>query len=307
MRTSDKNYPCVWSASPTPFTASTDIDESALAKVIRHQILLGVGGLLIGGTAGEGPLLPVRKRNKLWEKAAQMADKKIIVGFQVTDNSYDKVLDNIKTAAACGADVAFVAEPWFRPARVGAPFYEKYYGEIFDRSPLPISFYIREILLPLHAYSKLLKHDNVKMIKDSSRNPDFAALALEYRRKRDSLRIFTGDEFSIADYLQMGYDGALAGAGAIIGYLVANMVGQDIKKKPSSVIRLQKKCNQILYTVYGGKKLGSTLTGLKYTLMMMRLFNTTQGYIQYPLPLSVKKRIDVMIQREKSFLLPYKE
>ena len=59
------NFSGVWSAAPTPFTASMEIDEVSVRRMVEHHIRLGVKGLLLAGTNGEGPWLTNRQRRQL--------------------------------------------------------------------------------------------------------------------------------------------------------------------------------------------------------------------------------------------------
>lgn len=51
----------VWSAAPTPFTSKMDIDLVSIKRMIKHHIRLGVNGLFLAGTNGEGQLMTNRQ------------------------------------------------------------------------------------------------------------------------------------------------------------------------------------------------------------------------------------------------------
>ena len=44
----------VWSAMSTPLTEDYAVDADALERLVEHQIRLGIRGLFLAGTAGEG-------------------------------------------------------------------------------------------------------------------------------------------------------------------------------------------------------------------------------------------------------------
>jgi len=256
----------------------------------------------LAGTCGEGPWLPRADIRKLTEIAAAANNGRMKIAVQVTDNSYTKVLEHIKDAKADGADIAIVAEPWFagpmRPECI-----EEQYLNIVEKSVLPIGIYSRgAAFVPLSIYTKVLRHGNVCLFKDSSLNDDIMKLALSIAAKCQ-LCVLAGYELGMVKYLAAGYNGILAGGGILIGNLTTKMVeaaeSHDIDKLNS----LQAQCDRINYTVYG-KKIKNWLTGLKYALVKMGIFSTTAGYLKYPLPKAVQNSIDRMIVKERENLFP---
>ena len=294
----------VWSATPTPLTKSLEIDSVSVKRMVEHHLRLGVKGLFIAGTCGEGPFLPRKEIRKLTTKTVEAAGGRLIIAVQVTDNSFSRVLENIAEAKADGADVAVIAEPWFLKIQENNPVLEKYYFKSVEKSPLPVGLYIRLLLFPMNIYRQLFMHSNVRLIKDSSINSDMMRLCASASKKRRDLTALTGYEFGIPEYLKAGYDGALAGGGILIGGLICKMVEAARLRKFDEAANIQKHCAKILYATYGGKKIKSWLTGLRYALVRMGIFRSRAGYLEYPLPASVIKNIDNMIRKEKDFLLP---
>jgi len=45
----------IWSATPTPFTMDREVDRESLGRMVEHHVRLGVDGLFLAGTCGEGP------------------------------------------------------------------------------------------------------------------------------------------------------------------------------------------------------------------------------------------------------------
>jgi dihydrodipicolinate synthase/N-acetylneuraminate lyase len=260
--------------------------------------------MFIGGTCGEGPFLPRKEFRRLTTLVVEANNGKMAIAVQVTDNSFSKVLDNIAQAKTDGADIAVVAEPWFAGAWTREDFFLKHYLEIAERSPLPIGIYSRGQIVPLRLYPRIAMHPNVRMFKDSSINEELMRGLLAVASKRKSLTLMTGYEFGIGPYLQAGYTGALAGGGVLIGALTVKMIEAAKLNEFNKLPALQKHIDRILYPAYGGKKIKSWLTGLKYTLVKMGIFRTTAGYLKYPLPNSAKKRIANMIKKEKQVLWP---
>jgi len=60
-----------------------------------------------------------------------------------------------------------------------------------------------------------------------------------------------------------------------------------------------------MYAVYGGKKIRCWLSGEKYLLMKMGIFNTSKNIQDYPLTSSCKMNIEKIIKKYRKFLIPY--
>jgi 4-hydroxy-tetrahydrodipicolinate synthase len=302
MRNCLSNISGAWSAAPTPFTKSLKVDATAIKRMVKRHINLGQKGMFIGGTCGEGPWMPRQDLRHLTSLVTESNNGQMTIAVQVTDNSFAKVLANIADAKSDGADIAVIAEPWFAGPR--DVVMEQYYMTVAEKSPLPLGVYSRGAAnVPFDIYRRLLIHPNVYMFKDSSCNDELMRLALSIKSKKNSLALMCGYELGMVPYLAAGYDGILAGGGILIGALVTKMVeavkNGDIKKAE----KLQRHCDKINYAAYGGKKITSWLTGLKYTLVRMGIFNTTDGYLQYPLPKVEQQKINKMIKSEKDTLL----
>lgn len=304
MRKNLQDLSGAWSAAPTPLTDSLKLDTASVRRMVEHHIRLGHRGMFIAGTCGEGPFLPRKQLRILTSLVTQANNGRMMIAVQVTDNSFSKVLDNIAQAKSDGADIAVVAEPWFTGPNTSKVFFLEHYLKIAEGSALPIGIYSRGQAVPFSIYSKVAVHPNVRMFKDSSINERLKKKLLAVAGKRKSLTLTTGYEFGIGPYLKAGYDGAVAGGGILIGALTVRMIEAARQGEFKQLPQLQRHIDRILYPAYGGKKIKSWLTGLKYSLVKMGIFRTTAGYLKYPLSDSAKKRIENMIEREKQVLWP---
>ena len=307
MEKKQKDLSGAWSATPTPLTQSLKIDKVSVKCMVKHHIRLNQKGIFIGGTCGEGPFLKRDEFRKLTATVTEANNSEMLIAVQVTDNSYDRVLDNIKAAKADGVDLAIIAEPWFIGCIDNADDMLNYYMKSIENSKLPIGIYSRGAKeVPVEFYKKILMHPNVRMFKDSSCNEQIMKIALDAAKKRKGLTLMTGFELGMPPALKAGYTGILAGGGILIGNLTNQMLEAAKEKNWDKVERLQRYCDKINYAAYGGKKITSWLTGLKYALVQMSIFKTTSGYLNYPLSDATKKKIDAMIEKEKEILFPYK-
>jgi len=131
----------VWSAAPTPFTSRMEVDVGSIRRMVEHHIRLGIKGLFLGGTNGEGPWMTESQRRALVRTVTRYARKRLLLAVQVTDNSAARIVDNIEMAAEDGADIAVIAPPYF-PPRKDPDVLLNLYLESIDRSCLPIGIYM---------------------------------------------------------------------------------------------------------------------------------------------------------------------
>ena len=297
----------VWSATPTPFTPEWDIDVDSVQRLVDHHLRLGVKGLFLAGTCGEGPWMPERTRRTMVQTAARFAKGKLHIAVQVTDNSAARIIDNMHAAREDGADIAVIAPPHFL-LNANAGTITELYREAIRACPLPVGIYDRgkfgAVVVPDEALKKIYAEENVVMAKDSSADPVRRDIALAVRRKRPQLMLLTGAEFQCAEYLAAGYDGLLLGGGIFNGAMANKIIDLVAAGKIAQAERLQARMNRMMWDVYGGKKIQCWLSGQKKLLVEMGIFTTWQNHLHYPLTKSCENAIRRVLEREREYLFP---
>jgi 4-hydroxy-tetrahydrodipicolinate synthase len=283
------------------------LDIPSLIRMMDHHVRLGISGVFIGGTNGEGPWLPDRDRWALVRAVVETTAKRMPVAVQVTDNSAARIIDNMHRAWDYGAQVAVIAPPFFL-LNANAKTLTALYCEAIDACPLPVGIYDRgnagAVAVPDEALKAIYAHPKVVMIKDSSMSPARREIALTARRKRPGLVLLNGWEFNCVDYLTAGYDGLLLGGGVFNGYL-AGMIMQAVQDgKLALAHRLQRRMNRLMYDVYGGKKIACWLAGEKKLLCELGIFSTWKNTLHYPLTAACARAIARALEREREVLLP---
>ena len=284
----------VWSATPTPFTANYDLDVASVPRLVDQHAALGVAGLMLAGTCGEGAWMRERDRETLTRTVVAANAGRMKIALQVTDNSALRTLDNIDQAAAWGAEIAVVAAPYFvfnaTPERLVA-----YYREIARQSSLPIGLYDRgansPFSVPQASLLDITAEPKIVMLKDSSTNPVRRDLYLKARENRPDLVLLNGDEFNCVAYLEAGYNGLLLGGGIFNGAIASQIIDAVRAGDRPRAERLQQRMADLMYRVYGGPKIECWLTGLKELLVQMKVFSTTTNLLGYPLTDACRQQI----------------
>jgi 4-hydroxy-tetrahydrodipicolinate synthase len=263
--------------------------------MIHAAISEGIDGLFLAGTCGEGPWLQDRERQRLIRQAVKVADGKLKIAAQVSDNSVPRILDNSRAAADAGAHFAIIASPATfmnaTPERIVAHF-----TEAAQNNPLPVGIYDlgrhRPIVIPENRLTELYLLPNVKLVKDSSGSPERRAAALEARARKPALRLFNGDEFRCVEYLEAGYDGLMFGGAAVVGPQLKQIVASYSAQRMDDVRRLEIELRRTLFGIYGGESIACWLTGLKYCLVRLGVFTESTSFLGYPLTEDCRKFID---------------
>lgn len=305
-------YSGVWSAAPTPFDKHMGVDVESVKRMVDHHHRLGVKGLFLAGTNGEGPWLPERELRTLVRTAVRANRGRMTVAVQVTDNSAARIVDNIGRAADDGADLAVIAPPYFGLSYVSPREtehrLEALYLEAVDRSQLPVGIYDRgnysAVVIPEKVLARVYREPKVRIVKDSSVIASHLLLAIKARQRRPELALFCGYEFDCVKYLRAGYDGLLLGGGVFNGHLANLILIAMAAGDEEAAEAHQARMNRLMCTVYGGKKIRAWLSGEKYLLMKLGLFKTYRNFPDYPLTRREKEAIDKIVKNEESFLLP---
>ncbi len=297
----------VWSAVPTPFTRAGELDVPSVKRMVEHHLRLGVRGLFVGGTNGEGPWMTDSQRRLMVRSVVAAARGRLPVTAQVSDNSTCRIVANMKAAKEDGADAAIIAPPSFllnaTPENV-----RDLYVDAIRACPLPVGIYDRgknsAVAVPMKALKAIMLEKKVVMLKDSSGDPERRDYFAAIRRKRRDLRILNGDEFNCVAYIKAGYDGVLLGGGVFNGYLARLIVEAARKDDGPLADRLQKKMNQMMYAVYGGKKISCWLAGEKRLLVELGIFSTWHNLLRYPLTPACERAVLRVMRTDRDLLLP---
>lgn len=294
----------LWSATPTPFLDDFQLDVPSVVRMMERHVQLGVDGVMLLGTCGEGPQVPNGMRKPLVEEAVAAAGK-MPVAVQCTDNSIPRVLDQMEAAARAGARYAVVSQP-------DTPFHmlraspAQFYLRIFEQSPLPVIFYDRgqraAVPVPPDAMREILSHPKVKFIKDSAGDLDRARTMTAVKEYNPELRLLSGSEFQAPYFLEVGYDGFMLGGAIVNARYMQDMVQRWNKGDKAGVEVINERMKSMLFAIYGGEKIPCWLSGLKHILIRLGTFTTIANFPGYELTDSCTSAIEEILVRDAELL-----
>ncbi len=294
----------VWSATPTPFRADGSLDAAALEKVVEQHMKLGVTGLFLAGTCGEGPYMTNEQRVELVLRMRRLARGRLHLAAQVSDTSAARVKDNMLRMADAGADSAVIAAPWIRNFCT-KDFLRRYFFEPMETAPLPVGIYIikqpADSALDMAMWLEIAAHPKVRFLKDSSASEEYLKALAALKARRPELMLETGYEFDAIGAAAAGYDGCLLGTGILIGGMIRRGLEALAGGDSAAADAWQKRSNEFLWDLFR-KDIGIWLGGLKYALKHLGIFNDEFMHLSFPITAGDRKRIDGALEREREFI-----
>lgn len=305
---SRENIAGVWSATPTPFTDELKLDIEAIPRLVDHHLRLGVKGLFLGGTSGEGPWMSDAMRLELANEVVKSNTDRMLLAMQVTDNSAMQMIENIKRIEDSGIDIAVIAPPFFQ-INFTQEYLKDLYLEVIENSPLPIGVYHRgkhsSVGVETTTIKKIIAHPKVVLIKDSSCDPEAKEMICKAASKRkDELFALNGDEFNSVPYVEAGYDGFLFGGACFNGFMANKILLRGKVGDIKGAQEIQDHMNMIMTKTFGGKSLSCWLAGQKQMMVELGVFNTRKTIINYQITDECINTIKSVVEQEKAYLLP---
>jgi 4-hydroxy-tetrahydrodipicolinate synthase len=221
LRTTSPTHPLLrgaFTALVTPFTAECALDEDAIRRLVRWQVLAGIDGLVPVGTTGEAPTLTPAERDRVIaitvETVAERASRgrvPVVAGTGTNDTTATIVAT--RRAAELGADAALVVAPYYN--RPDGRMLEAHFRAIADEGDLPIVVYNvpsrTGTNVPADVFLRLAEHPRVIAIKEASGNLE--QIARICRDRPGDVAVLAGDDAWRLPILALGGDGVVSVAG----------------------------------------------------------------------------------------------
>ncbi|NLY03089.1 MAG: dihydrodipicolinate synthase family protein [Rhodopirellula sp.] len=295
----------VWSATPTPLLADGALDDAGLERLCSQHQRLGVSGLFLAGSCGEGPFLPNRQRAELVRKVRQLAGGTFHLAVQVSDTSPARVRENIAEAAESGADSVVIAAPWL-VRFVNRDFARRFFLESLECAcPVPKGIYViaqpAETGMDCDFWREIAGHPQVAYLKDSSGSAEYRRAFVQVKARRPELALRTGCEFDVLSAMRDGYGGCLLGTAIFNGAMIARAIAALETGDEDAARAWQDRSNRLLYDLFR-PDISAWMSGLKYALRAAGLFSTEFSHLAYPLADDDRRRIDAALQREREHI-----
>jgi len=201
----------VMPAVTTKFTADDKLDMDMFKINIKAQLDAGVHGIILGGTLGEASTLTDDEKKTLVVETVAFVNDKVPVIINIAEQTTKGAIVAAQKAADQGASGLMMLPPM----RYKANDHETvtYFNEVAKSTALPIMIYNNPvdygIEVTLDMFDKILVNDNIKAVKESTR--DISNITRIKNRFGDRLKTFTGVDTLGLESLLMEADGWVAG------------------------------------------------------------------------------------------------
>jgi len=265
-----------YTAIVTPFKHG-QLDENALARLVKRQIQGGVDGIVPVGTTGESPTVDCDEHIRIIELAVKFAAGKIKVLAGTGANSTSEAIVLTKAAEGVGADGSLQVAPYYnRPTPEGL---YQHFKAIAQNTRLPIILYSIpgrcgvEIAVP--TVKRLAAScQNIIGIKEAGGNADRvsqlrAALGAKFE-------ILSGDDALTLPFMAVGAQGVISVASNVAPREVAAMVRAFAAGNVKKALQI----HQQLYPLFKDLFIETNPVPVKAALAMLGLLDE-----EYRLPL----------------------
>ena len=293
----------VISASITPLMEDGSLDKTGFKNILDRNIKHGLDGVFIFGTMGEWYNFDREFKEEAVAFASEYVNNRTELMVGVTSTSLPislKLMDSYKK-------YDFGAFVYLLPPKPAGLDPMKSVLTILDNSDRPVYFYYSPGLsttLNLQQFAEILKHPNLKGIKNSSCNMWLRKELLLLREENGyNVRFLEGQEWSIDEAALIDLDGAVCGIGGLASKMLAKLISAFNQGDIATAKETQKRLIKLYHGIYG-ENLDCVWTGQKYALYKMGIISSPFTYAQEMSSLTddAKRRIEACIEMFKEDL-----
>lgn len=208
----------VFTAMLTPFTSEVSVNEPELRRMVDFQIAGGVNGLFPVSSVGEGIHMSFDEKCQAYDIVCDQAAGRVPVTPGVASTYPAECIRLAKQAHKAGASAVLATPPYFYTPSPEAV--TLFFQRIADESPLPVIIYNIPLFTPplsMETVARLVRHENVAAMKDSSGNMvDFLNFLEIINDSGTGVRLLTGREAAFLACLNSGAHGGMTAAASVM-------------------------------------------------------------------------------------------
>ncbi len=256
---------CVIVPMMTPFTASGDLDEDAVRRLVGHIIAGGCQGVLVAGTTGEFTSMPVAMRVRLVRRVIEAARGRLIVFAGIGDTSLAHSLELARESMAAGAHALVGNVPSYFP--LTGTLMEGYFRNLADSVAAPLYIYnipqTTRMSVPLDVVERLSAHPWIVGIKDSE--PDAARQENIARMfaGREDFAVFCGSVSLVGVAMGNGADGYVPGVGNLLPRLAREAMDVFVSGDLAAGAVMQQRLDAVNSIYQKGRSIAEMFAALK--------------------------------------------
>lgn len=201
----------VYPAITTKFNEDGSLDLATFKKNLHVQLEAGIHGIVLGGTLGEASTLQKDEKLQLLETTLEVVGDKIPVIINIAEKTTRAAIQTASDAKSNGASGLMMLPPMQYKADDRETV--AYYRAVASSTDLPIMVYNNPVDYGIEItpdmFSKLIEHDNIQAVKESTR--DLTNITRMINRFGDRIKILCGVDTLALEAMVLGAVGWVAG------------------------------------------------------------------------------------------------
>lgn len=248
----------------TPFDENYEIDERAFEELCNYLIEEKVSGLFVAGTTGEGPLLSIEERTRLFRLAVKSSGGRVPIIAHVGSISLQETVTLIRSAIEVKVDAIAVVTPYYY--RLDEVAIEEYYARVLEEAKgFPVFLYnipglTNNSVTPSLA-QKLFIQGKINGIKDSSGN---ITLIKGFIDISPEFQVVSGTDELFLLALTLGVVGAVSSTSNVFPEIFNNIYNAFINRDMDLAVENQRKLNDLCRIFQYGR----LISAYKYALSL---------------------------------------
>jgi len=290
-------------ASPTPLTPEGCLDQPAARRLARRWIDVGLDGVMILGSMGEGMRLRDSVRDAFVEIATEQAGGEMTIFATAADFSRERMRERALRYSSMGADYIVLCLPPGTSPRKGICDVKA----VAEACPIPCAYYdVPEntgVPLVIDEILEIVSSENIRVMKDSSGNSLVAQAITAQEIRPGDLQLLDGTEYRTAYSCALGYDGVLHGGGVLTGTMIRRIWEAALAGRMREAMDLDRSNSLFLGAIYNRlSRPLQNIAGQKYALQLLGVFSHDAVAVDQDLDEASRRRIAAAVERNRSWL-----
>lgn len=202
----------------SPFTKDEELDLDALRREIDYNISLGVTGVCVGGSTGEGHALDANDLGQLVKTAQDTAAGRVPVMAGIITTSTREAVKRAKVARDAGAQCVMVTPPIYQICSDDGIY--DFYATIHKESGLPTMVYnvltFAPVTVPLMQRMAANQHETGLIATKESIGGSLETLTALLDTIGDKISVTWAHDWLLYPGLAIGATGSVSGAAALL-------------------------------------------------------------------------------------------
>lgn len=202
----------------TPFSDSGALDLQSLDRLTTHFASLdGVAGLVSCARIGEGPVLSIEEKRRVYEIVGKVAHKAGRVHIAtIAPQSTDEAIALVRDLETLPVDAVMIFPPLlFAWGKVEGNLKVRFFEDLTQSTSLPLVLFqvpVKSYWYDVETICRIARLEHVVAFKEASFDVNlFTQTVGQLQREKAAMNVLTGNDRFVAESYRIGARGALIG------------------------------------------------------------------------------------------------